>query len=1609
LQRKQEVKMHRFEAKKIIPGLFVGLILFVFSSMLFSQNLEIHYINVQQGQSNLIIGPNGTIILFDGGNEFKGTNEVVPYLQSLGITTTQTLDYIIASHRDTDHYRGLTEVINYGYDALHVYDNGSDKYNTSVQDFLDAAATTTAGGVIPMPLGHVIDLGNGATATCVAVDGNVIGVGAIPGGTANENDRAICLLIRYGGFDYLVTADVGGGADDYACTGRSTSQVNIESPMVQAIMPAGINPMLSAYGVELAHVGHHGSESSCNSDYMNVLTPSVACISVGDGQSVDWDHPRKDVVENVLLAQAPCITAPPALVLQTEEGGPTGESTSFAGYCVGDIVIITDGGNSYTINANGAVSQGPDERVAAGLPATFYFDEYVAADNSPVLYNIHEENVTETSAEIVWSTNEQANSTVKYGTTPGSYPNTVSSGDLELNHQLTLSSLTVATNYYYIVESTDATSNTTTSAEYSFTTGGTPPPKVVFSEVYYDTVGTDSAEEWIELYNDSVTTMDISGWTITDNNGSGATFTIPSGTTMVPGSYLTIAADSVGFNALYGYDADIYGSIPGLNNDGDALILKDNTETVVDTVAWEGGASGGVPAGWGSTSEPNAPTGNTIVRSDPTVDTDTFEDWSVAPNNGDPQTQPTTSTNVVFSEVFYDTPGDENLEEWIELYNNASETVDLSGWTIIDNNGTGSTYTFPSGVTILPGTYLTVARDSGGFTAIYGYEADVYGSLPFLNNSGETIILYDNGGIEVDAVAWEGGASAGIPAGWGSTTDPWASSGNTIVRTNPAIDTDTYADWGYATNNGNPQTQPPSTPVVFSEIFYDTLGDENLEEWIELYNNTSSTVDLAGWYIIDNNGTGWTYTFPSGVTMRPKSYLTIGRDSAGFTAMYGYEADLYGDLPYLNNGGDTLTLYDSENNEIDAVAWEGGASAGVPSGWGSTSDPWAYPGNTIVRIDPAIDTDTYVDWSYATDGGNPQTQVAPGNILFSEVYYDTIGTDSEEEWIELYNNSTFTVNIGGWTITDNNGTGTTFTIPEGETIKPGTLYTIAVNKTGFTALYGYDADLYGTIPSLNNTGDTLILKEPGGTLKDFVAWEGGAGSGIPDGWGSTSDPTASTGNSIVRIDYYVDTDTYADWTWAPDNGFPQTQDMGGPDITPPVISDVQAISVSAVSAVIEWITDEPADSIVEYGTSSGNYTDTVDDLTLVTSHSLALGSLIPGTIYYYRVSSKDEAGNTAVSDEYTFAPPALMVCSISMSKDKIISTVYADAVVTVTSNGLPVEGAVVDITWSGSYGGTDQVITGVNGEAEFRSDGYSACDWSFTITVNNITKGGYVWDNVNSETSETLANDPDGIASYSIFATNSIYLKTNGKVFTGNIGVLDVSPGPWLASNSEVTVGTKVYLYDNVSVYGDKIRIRLGSSISDVYYNYLAGQGTVRGSHYTPLALPLDVTLPTFPVPAPGTQNITIKTSETYTLASGSYGKIQLKPKSTLILTGGTYHLQNLDIGTKSKVLFQAPTEVIIANRLEPGSHSIIGPQEGSGISARDIVIYVNGINGNTGTLGDWPLAATIGTKSTLKANIYVPNGTARIKAYGVAEGAVIAKDVIMGIKVQFTLDSIFY
>jgi beta-lactamase superfamily II metal-dependent hydrolase len=562
--------------------------------------LEIHHINVQQGDCTLIIGPDGTTFLIDAGNNGKGNSEVVPYLENeVGLLPADGIDYMLATHRHSDHLGGLDDVIEAGYDVHNnVWDNGSDYSSATVTDFLNAAETTTAGAVTEIPLGTVVQLGDGATATAVCVDGDVLGYGSVPGATSDENDRSVAILIQYGDFDYLTAGDLGGGDDDNACTGRVTDQVNIESPLAASLMPGGGASLLTSEGIEGLHVNHHGSESSMNSDYMNELTPAVGVILVGAGQSSTWHHPRIDVVEGVLLAEASCITADPALVLQTEEGSPTGEYTSYAGYCCGDITIKTTGSTNYTVDGTGDVSQGPDERSAAGLPATVNMDG-ATPDTEPPVITVVAPNGGEsweagTTHDITWTATDNVGVTsvdLYYSTTGASGPFTeIATGEANDGVYPWTVPDDPSTDAYVKAVAFDAATNSDEDvSDGAFTiTTSEPPDQLVINEIMQNpaSVG-DTKGEWFELYNPSTGDVDIDGWTIHDN-GSDSHVIDNGGPLVVPaGGYLVLGRNG-DTNRNGGYTADYVYSSFTLGNDDDEVILEDDLGALVDQVFYTG-------------------------------------------------------------------------------------------------------------------------------------------------------------------------------------------------------------------------------------------------------------------------------------------------------------------------------------------------------------------------------------------------------------------------------------------------------------------------------------------------------------------------------------------------------------------------------------------------------------------------------------------------------------------------------------------------------------------------------------------------------------------------------------------------------------------------------------------------------------------------------------------------------------------------------------------------------------------------------------------------------------------------------------------------------------
>lgn len=261
-------------------------------------------------------------------------------------------------------------------------------------------------------------------------------------------------------------------------------------------------------------------------------------------------------------------------------------------------------------------------------------------------------------------------------------------------------------------------------------------------------------------------------------------------------------------------------------------------------------------------------------------------------------------------------------------------------------------------------------------------------------------------------------------------------------------------------------------------------------------------------------------------------------------------------------------------------------------------------------------------------------------IVFSEVLYDSAITgESYGEWLELYNPQATAVNIGGWSIEDNTAT---FKLPSGTCIGPKGYLIITDDKSYFISHYGCTPDVaLGTSLKLSNTGDYLILRNSSDAIVDQVAWKNGGNS--ISGWGSSTQPAASEGKTIKRVNPDYDTNSYSDWN---SNCYPDPTCSSGcseppitslPTVTTESISAITTTSACCGGSVIAdggasvtdrgvcWSSDSNP-TIYHSKTSNGSGTGSFTSL---------LSNLSPNTLYYVRAYATNVVG-TGYGDSVSF-------------------------------------------------------------------------------------------------------------------------------------------------------------------------------------------------------------------------------------------------------------------------------------------------------------------------------------------------------------------------------------
>ena len=226
------------------------------------ENVTVHFIDVGQGDSIFVDTP-GLDMLIDGGLKGQG-DTVVAYLQELGITR---IDYVVATHPDRDHIGGLIKVF-WAYDENHaprVIDNGEER-ESGKEPYTEYVGlrNTRDNDVAFRGYSFLLD-------DCVNVTilNPVIPLEFPDGDARSRNENSVVLRMVVGEVVFLFTGDAGEKAE--------TSMLNAGMELDASILK----------------VGHHGSEYSTSTSFLNAVDPDVAVICVGKNT---YGHPRPVII-----------------------------------------------------------------------------------------------------------------------------------------------------------------------------------------------------------------------------------------------------------------------------------------------------------------------------------------------------------------------------------------------------------------------------------------------------------------------------------------------------------------------------------------------------------------------------------------------------------------------------------------------------------------------------------------------------------------------------------------------------------------------------------------------------------------------------------------------------------------------------------------------------------------------------------------------------------------------------------------------------------------------------------------------------------------------------------------------------------------------------------------------------------------------------------------------------------------------------------------------------------------------------------------------------------------------------------------------------------------
>jgi hypothetical protein len=275
---------------------------------------------------------------------------------------------------------------------------------------------------------------------------------------------------------------------------------------------------------------------------------------------------------------------------------------------------------------------------------------------------------------------------------------------------------------------------------------------------------------------------------------------------------------------------------------------------------------------------------------------------------GSPVAEPLALTELMFNPDSQNDPGD-----WLELQNNMAVPLNLSGWTLKDDNFFNA-YTFPLGTLIAPNTRFVLASDVAAFQAVHPDVANVFGPLNFsFSNSADQVNLLRPNGTAYIAFNYSDDDHPDLSCSDGCGH----SRGHSGANLDFSID-----QWYLECEGGSPGEAfaPCTYDLIISEINYDAPLGSNPGDWVELKNVGETAIDLSGYALRDRDDNA--YMIPSGTFLEPNAHLVLARDIDAFALLHPNIENVLGSTAVaFSNDDDAVKIYNAENKLLIAMRY----------------------------------------------------------------------------------------------------------------------------------------------------------------------------------------------------------------------------------------------------------------------------------------------------------------------------------------------------------------------------------------------------------------------------------------------------------------------------------------------------------------------------------------------------------------------------------------------------------------------------------------------------------------------------------------------------------------